>query len=494
MNEKRRRETGGRKREKEKLKANDGVMHTASCCPIRLITYLNSDLFMQLYFFSLFIILALASCDTPTQGQTAAKPRVIVTTDGEFDDRCSMVRFLLYANEFDVQGIVHSSSKFHWKGTDDIPGRLWNDVSWMDTHLQAYADVYENLLTHHPEFPTPTYLESQVYVGNIDLAGAMEQETSGSNRIVEVLIDPDPSPVWLQAWGGSNTIARALKTIEEKHPEKKKAVEEKAHLFLILLQDTTYESYIASHWPNLPVLLSTSFESIGYPWKKRVPDTYATYYLGEWMNENLLFDHGPLLDIYRKHLYGGDRTSGDFISEGDSPAFMHAIPNGLRSTQDPTWGGWGGRFKREEALWVSAEDGDDIFRNIYRWIPAYQRDFAARADWCVKSYEAANHPPQVQLNGDENRTAKPGDTILLDAAATIDPDNDALSFRWWQYKDADTYAQSVTIDPIDQSTTEVIVPPDAREGDTIHIICEVTDGGSPPLTRYQRVVIHVDEN
>jgi hypothetical protein len=27
------------------------------------------------------------------------KPRVIATTDGEGDDRCSMVRFLVYANE-----------------------------------------------------------------------------------------------------------------------------------------------------------------------------------------------------------------------------------------------------------------------------------------------------------------------------------------------------------------------------------------------------------
>ena len=41
------------------------------------------------------------------------KPRVIVTTDGEIDDECSMVRFLLYANEFDVEGIITSSSQSH---------------------------------------------------------------------------------------------------------------------------------------------------------------------------------------------------------------------------------------------------------------------------------------------------------------------------------------------------------------------------------------------
>ena len=46
----------------------------------------------------------------------AQKPRIIATTDGEIDDRCSMVRFLLYANEWDIEGIIYCSSKFHWKG------------------------------------------------------------------------------------------------------------------------------------------------------------------------------------------------------------------------------------------------------------------------------------------------------------------------------------------------------------------------------------------
>lgn len=49
------------------------------------------------------------------------KPRVIVTTDGEADDRASMVRFLLTANEFDVEEIINSSSQSHWEG-----GKGWN--------------------------------------------------------------------------------------------------------------------------------------------------------------------------------------------------------------------------------------------------------------------------------------------------------------------------------------------------------------------------------
>ena len=437
------------------------------------------------------VILLLLWAEAFAIGQVPDRPRVIVTTDGEFDDRCSMVRFLLYANEFDIRGIIHSSSKFHWKGRGAIPGHQWHDVSWIDEHLRAYAEVYPTLRQHDPAFPSPAYLDSQVYVGNIDLAGDMEEETPGANRIVEVLLENDPSPVWLQAWGGSNTIARALKTIEEKHPEKKKMVSDKARLFLIMLQDTTYESYIAAHWPDLPVLVSTAFGSIGYPWKDKVPNEYYTYYQGEWMNQHLLSDHGPLLDIYRRHLYGGDRNTGDFISEGDSPAFMHAIPTGLRSLEHPEWGGWGGRFERRKNYWRSAPDDHDKFKAIYRWLPQYQRDMAARADWCVKPYAEANHPPRVVTNVEGTLSRLPGERVRLNAQRSQDPDQDRLSFRWWQYADADSYAGSISIEESSKHYTEFTVPEDARTGDTIHIICEVTDDGTPALTRYQRIVILV---
>jgi len=34
------------------------------------------------------------------------KPRTIVTTDGEIDDVDSFIRMLLYANEFQIEGLV----------------------------------------------------------------------------------------------------------------------------------------------------------------------------------------------------------------------------------------------------------------------------------------------------------------------------------------------------------------------------------------------------
>jgi hypothetical protein len=132
------------------------------------------------------------------------KPRIIATTDGEIDDRCSMVRFLMYANEWDIEGIVISSSKFHWKGHN------WAGVKWIDEDINLYAKSYENLRKHDPDFPSPEELKKLVYIGNIDNVGEMGKDTPGSDRIVQVLLDDEPGPVYLQAWGGTNTIARAV--------------------------------------------------------------------------------------------------------------------------------------------------------------------------------------------------------------------------------------------------------------------------------------------
>jgi hypothetical protein len=35
------------------------------------------------------------------------------------------------------------------------------------------------------------------------------------------------------------------------------------------------------------------------------------------------------------------------------------------------------------------------------------------------------------------------------------------------------------------------VPADAKPGDTLHVVAEVTDSGKPALTRYARVIVKV---
>lgn len=416
--------------------------------------------------------------------ERAKKPRVIVTTDGEGDDRCSMVRFLLYTNDWNVLGLIHSSSKHHWKGDANHQGKNWEPVSWLDRQLDAYEKVYSNLKSHDANYPSPSHLRSQVFVGNIALEGDMRSPTAGSDRIVQVLLDPDSSPVWLQAWGGSNTIARALKTIQEEHPDRMKEVSRKAHLYLIGEQDNTLKTYLRPQWPDLQILRcgGPSYGAIAYRWTTYQPKEIQAFFDRTWMADHMLQGHGPLCSMY-------EARDGQFRSEGDTPAFLHVITNGLRSDEDPSYGGWGGRFGFDRGIYRSVDAENAQPHSILRWAIRFQNDWAARADWCVEPPSNANHPPQVNVVGDLDRPVQTGDRVLLNAEPSVDPDGDSLSFRWWQYVEAGTWKGETDIKNSDKSKASLVIPSKIESGMNIHIICEVTDDGIPSLTRYQRVIL-----
>ncbi|WP_163707186.1 DUF1593 domain-containing protein [Mangrovibacterium lignilyticum] len=463
----------------------------------------------------LLVLLFAGSIKTFSQ---STRPRVIVTTDGEADDRASMVRFLLTSNEFDVEGIINSSSQFHWVG-----GEGWNafhPVDWVKDYIALYAQVYQNLLLHDPAYPAPEYLLSKWKVGNINGVGVDSIRTEGAELIARVLLDKsDAGPVWIQAWGGCNTIARALKIIQEDEPERMAEVAGKMRLFLIWEQDESYQEYIRPNWEqfNIPTIISDQFDCMAYIWPKVLPEQVKTYFEADWMTKNILQGHGPLCSAY-------ENNQGAFNAEGDTPSFLYNVPTGLRSMESPGNGGWGGRYvnvrnnvwmdplpdstyKHPDGRWgfsnswskkmehdtttVKRPIRTHYFKPIWRWLPAVQNDFAARAAWCVKDYASANHHPVVRLkNTPLNIIAKPGSKVKLDASATTDPDGDQLSFKWWHYVEAGTY-DGDTIATSETAKTTIRIQEDAKDGETFHMVCEVSDSGEPSLTRYQRVIITV---
>lgn len=413
---------------------------------------------------------------------TQAKPRVIVTTDGEIDDRCSMVRFLLYANEFDIEGIILSSSKYHWVGN------TWAGEEWIYRQYDLYKEVYPNLLLHDPEFPSPLDLREITFIGNIDAEGEMEKVTRGSQHIVDVLLGDKKGRVDLQAWGGTNTIARALKTIQEKHPDQMERVSQKATLYLIQDQDKTYREYIQPNWPKLQTIISKQFGVIAYRWEQSMPKQFHQFFNAKWMKENILENHGPLCSSYEA------RKDGAFRSEGDSPAFLYQIPTGLAGSFEPYYGGWGGRFQLEkgsENTWIDAKDDNDRIKPLWRWAADFQNDFAARADWCVKSYDEANHAPVgAQDYSITNGFISPGETKELEVLGISDPDGDELSYHWWIYDGPSGDAKGIKIKDANKKKATFIFPDKLQEGKTeYHIMLTVRDDGEPSLATYQRFVL-----
>lgn len=122
------------------------------------------------------------------------KARAIFTNDGECDDMNSFVHLLLYANDIDIEGLVSSSSIFHYAGDpkQGIAPKRWANPQWMLDDIDAYGKVYPNLVAHDPSYPTPEYLRSVTAVGNVKTIGEMSEDTKGSELIRKALLTSDP--------------------------------------------------------------------------------------------------------------------------------------------------------------------------------------------------------------------------------------------------------------------------------------------------------------
>ena len=501
---------------------------------------------MKIVFPFLLACLLTCQCTIGTAQTPPHGPRTIVTTDGEIDDVDSFIRMLLYSNEFQIEGLVYSSSMWHYKGdgkgtgftsememTQKMYGEKtdlrWPGVTWMQDLINAYEKVYPNLIRHANGYPTATHLRSLVKVGNIDFEGEMDKDSEGSDFIKSRLLDETTEPIYIQVWGGTNTLARALKSIEEDYKDTGdwqaiyKKVCGKVIIYAILDQDATYRKYVSVNWPGIKVYYNShQFWCLAYPWKKAVPEQLHPFLEGKFMGENIINHHGPLTKMYYsygdgqkqagddEHIHGDLSRIGqgqwgvfrqyDFISEGDSPAFLHLINVGLDNLENVHFGGWGGRLKQSASNPERWEDGEAVADfNPYiqkpdptypqiRWLEAIQNDFASRADWCIKDFKNANHPPEVHLNHPHFLSAKPGAVVHLSGKAS-DPDGDKVTYHWWQYEEVDTYPGKIALRNENSRKATFKMPDDARTGETIHLILEVTDQGKPSLTRYQRAIV-----
>lgn len=462
-------------------------------------------------------LLVLALFATSALAAPDSRPRVIVLTDieNEPDDAESLVRFLVYANRFDVEGLIATTSTHMREKVS--PGRIRAIV-------EAYGKVRDNLLLHEPGFPDTYKLLARVSEGRpvFGMAAVGKgMDSPGSERIIAAVDQDDPRPLWVLAWGGPNTLAQALwKVRATRTPAALARFVAKLRVYTISDQDDS-GPWIRENFPMLFYIASPGIHAGGAYHYATWSGISGDRFHGRFAGGDFALVDKPWLaaNVQAKGPLGAEYPTPVFMMEGDTPSFLYLIDNGLGSPEHPDWGSWGGRYElylpatrkwflRPETrpLWTNAEDevlGHDGHwhtgnqETIWRWREAYQNDFAARMDWTILPYAAANHPPRVAAAA-ERITARPGERVTLEGSAS-DPDGDALNYHWFLYGEPGSFVIAsgntgapLAIDDADKPRASFTVPKnrDFPTG-TMHLILAATDTGKPALTRYARVIVDV---
>jgi hypothetical protein len=476
------------------------------------------------------------------------RQRVVVLTDiaNEPDDQMSLVRFLVYSNHFDVEGLVATTSTWMKRAVrPDVIHRV----------IDAYEQVQPNLLAHAPGFPTGAALRRVVTTGQpaygMDAVGPGKM-TPGAESIIRAADRDDPRPLWITVWGGANTLAQALLHVRAtRTPARVAQLVSRLRVYAISDQDDA-GPWLRREFPDLHYVGVPSTQDgeqyayatwtgiSGDRFYRNAPGADFTTFTAAWVDAHIR-SKGPLGALYPRPCC---------IHEGDTPSFLGLIDNGLASAMNPAFGGWGGRYVWRQfsgetrPFWTQGGDswpGRDNSRDavvgqdgqtyssdqatIWRWRTAFQHDFAARMDWTITPFGEANHNPDVVVDGQPGRSplvidARIGIPVTLDATGTRDPDGNTVRYSWFVYPEAgmgipgrpvvaanaapvtEPGAGGIPSSPADgppppaprvtierANETRATVTP--RVAGIAHVILMVQDDGSPSLTTYRRIILNI---
>ncbi|WP_109830525.1 nucleoside hydrolase-like domain-containing protein [Reichenbachiella versicolor] len=472
------------------------------------------------------------------------KHRLIIMADmgNEPDEMQQMIHMITCSNEFDIEGLIAVTGKYLHPNTHLGDYNKVTHPELFHEIVDAYAKVYKNLLEHSSSYPNPESLRGKITSGQREYGIAdvgKGKSSKGSELIIQAAKKNDTRPIWIVINAGSNTLAQALFDYRDTHSSDELSVFiSKLRVFENGSQDNA-GSWICSEFPDIHWIRS-NFQTYSYGgpgWGNNSrklgpyywhPYEYSTKGQLDWQKKHIMVNHGPLGDLYpeRRFHAWGDGVIG-YMEGGGTIPWMGLINKGLFDIDQPSWGGWSGRFTAKKIknywskhkdikideekvapfycygeasdTWTDPLDDSTYLSNyvpIWRWREAMYNDQIARMDWCVKDYNDANHHPIAAVGEDKSNTTlriktKANKILNFDASLSSDPDNDNIQFKWWIYQEAGNYTKKLIIDNNNKPKCSLEIPEDAI-GKQIHLILEIKDDNEiVNLFDYRRIVIDV---
>lgn len=312
------------------------------------------------------------------------RPRLLVLTDigGDPDDQQSLVRLMVYSNEFQIEGLIASAS-----GT---PGELKKAITRVDLIqeiVQAYGQVRNNLQQHANGWPETKALMKGIKSGNpqrgIEHIG-QGHDTEGSNWIIKrVDAGSAERPLCITIWGGQTDFAQALWRVRNDRGQAGlKEFQRRFRVYDIADQDGI-ATWIQSEFPDLFYILSKA-----EPGTDKRNASFRGMYLGgeesltsrAWVEKNVL-SVSPLGALYPTKTWTKPNPHS-CMKEGDTPSWFFFLPQGHNIATDPTQPGWGGQFYHAPDGWYRDDKtGSKSRETVSQWRPEFQQDFAHRMSW-----------------------------------------------------------------------------------------------------------------
>lgn len=264
-----------------------------------------------------FTVLIFLCCTHKNNELAPLKHRIIISSDiggTDPDDFQSAIHLLMYADLFEIEGLISS------------PYGNGRKKDFLDM-----IDLYENdlgqLKAQSSGFPHPDSLRTVCKQGVIPGAPykGFDTATEGSDWIIKCAKKPSDQPLWVLVWGGLEDLAQALHDA----PEIKKNIK----VYWIGGPNKKWSvnayAYIAAYHPNL-WMIEANATYRGWFMDSESPDDIK----GKTFFDNYIQNRGTMGKAFKKY-YAGE------IKMGDTPSLAYVM-NG--NPDDPTGESWGGSF------------------------------------------------------------------------------------------------------------------------------------------------------